>query len=78
MSSLASDNTGSEFNNNIVTETEESDYGTVKPSSPSGMLVLMQIMMIFIFLYVYVIYNLSSNSSGTGIKKVSKKVLEEG
>ena len=35
--SVASDNSGSEYNNKIVTETEDSDDGSVKPSSPSGM-----------------------------------------
>ena len=35
--SVASDNYGSEFNNDIVTETEESDDGSAKLSSPSGM-----------------------------------------
>ena len=37
MSSVVSDNSGSEFKNDIVTETDDSDDGSVKPSSPSGM-----------------------------------------
>ena len=37
VSSVASDNYGSKCNNEIVTETDESDDGSVKPSSPSGM-----------------------------------------
>ena len=36
-SNVVSDNTGSECNNDIVTYTEESDDGIVKPSSPSVM-----------------------------------------
>ena len=37
VSSLASDNAGSECNNNIVIEIKESNDGIVKPSYPSGM-----------------------------------------
>ena len=37
VSSVTSDNSGNECNNKIVTEIEEYDYGSVKPSSPSGM-----------------------------------------
>ena len=37
VSSVASDNAVSEFNNKIVAEAEESDDGSVKPSSPAGM-----------------------------------------
>ena len=36
VSSVASDNYGSEFNNDIVTDTDESDDGNLKPFSPSG------------------------------------------
>ena len=35
--SVAIDNYGSECDNEIVTETDESNDGSVKPSSPSGM-----------------------------------------
>ena len=35
--SVASDNSGSELNNNTVTEKEDCDDGSVKPYSPSGM-----------------------------------------
>ena len=34
---VASDNSGSECNNEILTENDESDDGIIKPSSPSGM-----------------------------------------
>ena len=37
VSSVASDNSGSEFNNDIVTETDDSDDVSVKPFPPSGM-----------------------------------------
>ena len=46
MSSVASDNAGSECNNNIVTETEYSNDRSVKPSSPSGMRGLMRMLFI--------------------------------
>ena len=36
--SVASDNYGSEFNNDIVAEAEKSDDGSVEPYSPSGIL----------------------------------------
>ena len=35
--SVASDNYGSEFNSYIVTETDDSNDGSMRPSSPSGM-----------------------------------------
>ena len=35
--SVANNNAGSECNNEIITETEESDDGIMKPSSPLGM-----------------------------------------
>ena len=37
VSSVASDNSVSECNSKIVTEKEQSNGGSVKPSSPSGM-----------------------------------------
>ena len=37
VSSLDSDNYGSECNNKVVTETEEANDGSAKTSSPSGM-----------------------------------------
>ena len=52
--SVASDNTGSEFNKEIVTEMEESDNGTVKPSSPSGMWALMKMLFIFGVEYIFI------------------------
>ena len=45
--SVASDNSGIECNNKIVTETEESNDGSVKPYSPSGIQGLMQMLFIF-------------------------------
>ena len=33
---VASNNSGSECNNKIVKDTKDSDYGSVKPYSPSG------------------------------------------
>ena len=53
MSNVASDNPGSERNDNIVTETDESNDGSVKPSSPSDMLGLMQMLFIFGVEYIY-------------------------
>ena len=41
--SVASDNSVNEYNKDIVTEMEESNYGSVEPSSPSGMWGLMRI-----------------------------------
>ena len=41
VSRVESDNDVSEFNNEILTETDEHDDGSVKPSSPSGKRVLM-------------------------------------
>ena len=42
VSSVANDNAGSGCNNEIVTETEDSNNGSVKPYSPSGMLGLIR------------------------------------
>ena len=47
MSSAESDNNISEWKNGIVTETDDSDDGSVKPSPPSGMWGLMQMLFIF-------------------------------
>ena len=47
MSSAESDNNISEWKNGIVTETDDSDDGSVKPSPPSGMWGLMQKLFIF-------------------------------
>ena len=35
VSIVASDNYGSEYNNEVLKETDNSNYGSVKPSSPS-------------------------------------------
>ena len=51
--SVASDNAGSECKNDIVTEMEESDDGSVKPSPPSGMCGLMHMLFIFGIKYIY-------------------------
>ena len=51
--SVASDNSGSECNNEILTENDESDDGIIKPSSPSGMWGLMRILFIFGVEYIY-------------------------
>ena len=50
---VASDNASSECNNNIVTETKDSDNVSVKPSSPSGMLGLMRMLFLFDVEYIY-------------------------
>ena len=50
---VASDNASSECNNNIVTETKDSDNISVKPSSPSGMLCLMRMLFLFDVEYIY-------------------------
>ena len=50
---VASDNDGSECNKYVVTEKNESNYGSVKTSSPSGMLVLMIMLFIFGVDYIY-------------------------
>ena len=51
--SAESDNFDSECNNEIVTETNDSDYGSLKPSSPSGTWGLMRILFIFGVEYIY-------------------------
>ena len=48
-----SDNSGSECNNEIVIEIDESNDGSIKPSSPSGMGALMQMLFIFGVEYIY-------------------------
>ena len=53
MSSVASDNSGSEFNNDIVTETDDSDDVSVKPFPPSGMWGLMGQLFPFGIEYIY-------------------------
>ena len=47
MRSVASDNVVTEYNNEIVVDMDESNDGSVKPSSPSGMWGLMQNVFIF-------------------------------
>ena len=53
VSSVVSDNADSECNNDIVTETDDSDDGSVKPYSPSGIQGLMQMLFIFGVEYIY-------------------------
>ena len=53
MSSVSSDNSSSECRNDILTETDVSNEGNVKPSSPSGMWVLMKILFILGVEYIY-------------------------
>ena len=51
--SVANDNYGSECNDEILTDTEYFDDGSVKPSSPSDMGGLMLILFIFGVEYIY-------------------------
>ena len=53
VSSVASDNASSEYNNDILIETEESNDGSVKPSSHLGMWGMMQMLFIFGVDYMY-------------------------
>ena len=55
---VANNNSGSEWNNEIVIDTDDYDDISVKPSSPSGMWRLMRKLFIFDVEYIYLWYGL--------------------
>ena len=55
VTSVVSDNSGIECNNENVIETNDCDYGSVKLYSPSGMQVLVQNLFIFDAGYIYLL-----------------------
>ena len=65
VSTVANHIYGSECNNGIVTEMDESIYGSVKTSSPSGMWGLMW--KFFIFSFEYIISDVDYDYSWCGL-----------